>query len=299
MKPQDEYLNIMQNEKSPLFNFPLFYSTLENKVDPEQVPLFNLAKDVEKRFEGLIPNPDETWSQLFKRILKFEIQKPPLVDRDSVPIIKRSSTYMKMQSKLMEYEYVGAKVELKDKDEKNVSDGIKENDIEMNIVSSRKENGEKEEDKEEKKENKELLNLNNESSTMRHLKEDEHSQRTDMPKPELKIEVYADDDKDKPNARYGEHVSSSFASEYDNDKNYKAHSENQVKKQENTEEKKIEIAPENEEKKQDGAAEEKVAPENEDKKHEDTAEKKEVSENEEKNKNIPENEHEERLESIH
>ncbi len=37
--------------------------------------------------------------------MNFEITKPPLVDIDTVPVIKRKSTYMKLQSKLLEIEY--------------------------------------------------------------------------------------------------------------------------------------------------------------------------------------------------
>jgi hypothetical protein len=56
-------------------------------------------------FEGKIPDPDETWTNFFKRMLNFEITKPPLVDIETVPVIKRKSTYMKIQSKLIEIEY--------------------------------------------------------------------------------------------------------------------------------------------------------------------------------------------------
>jgi hypothetical protein len=62
-------------------------------------------------FEGKIPDPDESWSNLFRRMMNFEMQKPPLVDKESVPEIKRRSTYMKFQTKLLEIEY-GSKSEI-------------------------------------------------------------------------------------------------------------------------------------------------------------------------------------------
>jgi hypothetical protein len=107
-------------------------------------------------FEGKIPDPDETWSNFFKRMMNFEITKPPLVDIETVPVIKRKSTYMKIQSKLLEIEY-GQKgklvinlVDLNDKKEE-LKEEIKYNDVELKIVDD-----EKGRCKEESQDNKEF-----------------------------------------------------------------------------------------------------------------------------------------------
>ena len=52
-----------------------------------------------------IPDPDEKWSDFFKRVLKFEIYQPPLVDKSTVPFEKRNTLYMKAQTKLIELEF--------------------------------------------------------------------------------------------------------------------------------------------------------------------------------------------------
>jgi hypothetical protein len=37
--------------------------------------------------------------------MKFKIYQPPLVEKDSIPIEKRNSVYVRMQTKLLEIEY--------------------------------------------------------------------------------------------------------------------------------------------------------------------------------------------------
>ncbi len=37
--------------------------------------------------------------------MKFEIYKPPLVEKDSISLEKRNSLYIKMQTKLLEIEF--------------------------------------------------------------------------------------------------------------------------------------------------------------------------------------------------
>jgi ankyrin repeat protein len=49
MKNLEEYLMLMQSEKTPLFNVPLFYQTLEARTDPEKIPFFKISKEQEKR----------------------------------------------------------------------------------------------------------------------------------------------------------------------------------------------------------------------------------------------------------
>ena len=56
-------------------------------------------------FDKMIPDPDETWSDFFKRLLNFKLYKPPMVHKDSIPLEKKTSFYMKVQTKLLEIEY--------------------------------------------------------------------------------------------------------------------------------------------------------------------------------------------------
>lgn len=37
--------------------------------------------------------------------MKFEIYQPPLVEKDQIPLEKRNSLYLRMQTKLLEIEY--------------------------------------------------------------------------------------------------------------------------------------------------------------------------------------------------
>jgi hypothetical protein len=48
LKSLDEYLSIMKTERTPWFNVPLFYQTLENRTNPDRIPYFNIPNDIEK-----------------------------------------------------------------------------------------------------------------------------------------------------------------------------------------------------------------------------------------------------------
>jgi len=37
--------------------------------------------------------------------MKFEIFQPPMIEKDQIPLEKRNSLYLKLQSKLLEIEY--------------------------------------------------------------------------------------------------------------------------------------------------------------------------------------------------
>ncbi len=52
-----------------------------------------------------IPDPNETWSNFFKRVVNFELYQPPLVHKDTVTIDKRTGFWMRTQTKLLEIEY--------------------------------------------------------------------------------------------------------------------------------------------------------------------------------------------------
>lgn len=48
IRDKEEYLKLMKYEKTPFFNFPLFYEALENNVSPERVPFFFLTNQQKK-----------------------------------------------------------------------------------------------------------------------------------------------------------------------------------------------------------------------------------------------------------
>jgi hypothetical protein len=52
-----------------------------------------------------IPDPHETWQNFYNRIMKFELYRPPLVNKESVPEDKRNNLFMKIQTRLLEIEY--------------------------------------------------------------------------------------------------------------------------------------------------------------------------------------------------
>ncbi len=105
LKTLDEYIDFNRTHKLPCFNIPLFYSTLYENVDPKNTPQMHLTNEEKNKFEGKIPDPDETWANFFKRVMKFELYQPPLVDKASVPCEKKYTMFVKMQAKLLEMEF--------------------------------------------------------------------------------------------------------------------------------------------------------------------------------------------------
>ena len=99
LKPMEEYLEFLdprikdelmieeRRSGMKIFNLPLFYQTLVDRVNPKDIPLFLFTKiqsigiyyikelDLDKK----IPDPNESWGSFMKRILNFEIYQPPLV----------------------------------------------------------------------------------------------------------------------------------------------------------------------------------------------------------------------------
>lgn len=53
----------------------------------------------------MLPDPEEPWSHFFKRLLNFGLHKPPLVQKNSLPLEKKNTVYMKVQTKILESEY--------------------------------------------------------------------------------------------------------------------------------------------------------------------------------------------------
>ncbi len=105
LKSLDEYINFNRTLKLPCFNIPLFYSCLCENKEPKDVPSYNLSNDERNKFEGKIPDPNETWTQFFQRVMKFELYQPPLIEKEKVPHDKRYSMFVRMQTKLLEMEF--------------------------------------------------------------------------------------------------------------------------------------------------------------------------------------------------
>ena len=64
----------------------LLYECLEKKVPLEEAPSFRNVnvRNRQKEFEGKVPDPNETWGQFIKRMGRFELYQPPLVDKEEV-----------------------------------------------------------------------------------------------------------------------------------------------------------------------------------------------------------------------
>ena len=119
LKDINYYLQMSSEIYAPLFNINLYIETLNENVPVDKIPKFKLTNQQLKGnknyfkqlnnlfldFNNKLPDPNETWHQFFNRILKFEIYQPPLVKKDSIPLEKKNSLYMRMQTKLLEIEF--------------------------------------------------------------------------------------------------------------------------------------------------------------------------------------------------
>ena len=99
LKSLEEYKELNIRLQYPLFNIENFYRNLIQKTPINEIPSFALPKKRRSQFIGKVPDPNESWSNFIKRISKFELYQPPLVDAKSVNL--SNSIYMKIQSKLM------------------------------------------------------------------------------------------------------------------------------------------------------------------------------------------------------
>jgi hypothetical protein len=128
LKSLEEYEELNRRLKYPLFNIKNFYYYLINKIPYNEVPSFSLPKKRSSEFIGKVPDPNESWSNFIKRLSKFELYQPPLVDAKSVNL--SNSIYMKIQSKLCESEY-DIKMPLNNNNENNI-DNVKRIEIRNN-----------------------------------------------------------------------------------------------------------------------------------------------------------------------
>ena len=130
LKPEkslENYKKLNQQLEYPLFNIDLFYENLIKKIDLDKIPNFALPKKRRKQFEGKIPDPNESWMDFIKRLGRFELYQPPLIDKNKVG--KMNSLYMKMQSKLIEDEY-DVKIDL------SGNNFINNNNVEINLTNN-------------------------------------------------------------------------------------------------------------------------------------------------------------------
>ena len=128
LKSLEEYKELKIRLQYPLFNIENFYRNLIQKTPINEIPSFALPKKRRSQFIGKVPDPNESWSNFIKRISKFELYQPPLVDAESVNL--SNSIYMKIQSKLCESEY-DIKMPLNNNNENNI-DNVKRIEIRNN-----------------------------------------------------------------------------------------------------------------------------------------------------------------------
>ena len=151
----EKYLGIQEYLSYPLFNLHLFYNSLKQKIDPEKCPDFSAEKKKSKEFLNKVPDPNESWKNFMKRLVKMELYNPPLVDKNKIS--KTNSLYMKTQMKIINMEY-GINMDFKN--DKNEILNLKNNNINNNININN--NNKLNENINHQKIESEELNINNE-----------------------------------------------------------------------------------------------------------------------------------------
>ena len=114
----EKYLGIQEYLSYPIFNLQLFYDSLKKKISPEKCPDFSAGKNKMKNLLNKIPDPNESWKNFMKRLIKMELYNPPLVDKNKIN--KTNSLYMKTQMKIISMEY-GINMDFKKDDELNIN----------------------------------------------------------------------------------------------------------------------------------------------------------------------------------
>ena len=151
----DNFLQLQESNKYPLFNMQLFFKSLCKKIAPKDCESFAPERKKTKDLMTKIPDPNETWGHFFKRIVNMELYNPPLIDKRNVS--QMNSIYMNTQMKLMENEY-----------------GVKLNYYKPNIDEN--EENQEEEDSPiifKRKKNKKNINKNNENNNIENEPENE------------------------------------------------------------------------------------------------------------------------------
>ena len=98
-----KYCPFVINLLYPVFNMPLFYKSLKQKINPENCPSFAADKKRTNELLTKLPDPNETWGNFIKRLIRLELYNPPMIDKNKVS--KSNSLYMKTQMKMISMEY--------------------------------------------------------------------------------------------------------------------------------------------------------------------------------------------------
>ena len=99
----EKYLGIQEYLSYPIFNIPLFYESLKEKIIPGENPSFEVERKKAKELLTKIPDPNESWGNFMKRLANFELYNPPLIDKNTFR--KTNSLYMNTQMKIISMEY--------------------------------------------------------------------------------------------------------------------------------------------------------------------------------------------------
>ena len=167
----DNCISLQEQNKCPLFNMPLFYQSLLDRVPPSKCPSFAAERKRTTAMMTKIPDPNETWGHFFKRLVNFELYNPPLVDKRNVS--QMNSMYMNAQMKLMESEY-GIKMSYYEGDnnnQQNLDNSNQEENEEEPIIKVSKKNKKKiNEEIEGESEEKNIIQINVKSSVKKSIK---------------------------------------------------------------------------------------------------------------------------------
>ena len=129
----EKYISMNMQLNYPLFDINLFYDCLKKNIHPEKIPSFAIKNKKKKEFEGKVPDPNESWSDFFKRLMRLELYQPPLVDKNKVD--NMNSLYMKFQTSLCEREYnikFDKTVDTIDHDDEDEFDHLEKNTFKFN-----------------------------------------------------------------------------------------------------------------------------------------------------------------------
>ena len=167
----DNCISLQEQNKCPLFNMPLFYQSLLDRVPPSKCPSFAAERKRTTAMLTKIPDPNETWGHFFKRLVNFELYNPPLVDKRNVS--QMNSMYMNAQMKLMESEY-GIKMSYYEGDNNNNQQNLDnsnqdENEEEPIIKVSKKNKKKINEEMEGESEEKNIIQINVKSSVKKSI----------------------------------------------------------------------------------------------------------------------------------
>ena len=126
----EKYLGIQEYLSYPLFNMPLFYESLKERIIPGENPSFETERKRTKDLLTKIPDPNESWGNYMKRLTRLELYNPPLVDKYTVS--KANTFYMKTQMKLISMEY-GIKMDYCNPNDFKINNYVNDNDEKINL----------------------------------------------------------------------------------------------------------------------------------------------------------------------